>query len=192
MVSKFSHFSFETCYCNLFRIQPDRCFITFFLVVVVAKKKELHFVHSFSFSFFFVFFVILIFLESAYFSVEMQRTSIVAQKDFWAKSCQWQLHHFSTARTGTTTTKQNSNLWNKSQNLLLISYISLPRPRFSSNPPFILSRHPLKNVRLLCLTTNPSSFQFFSSSKENSLFRKGFYSDCSTKPTLKTEFIIVK
>jgi hypothetical protein len=59
--------------------------------------------------------------------VEMQRTSIVAQKDFWAKSCQWQLHHFSTARTGTTTTKQNSNLWNKSQNLLLISYISLPR-----------------------------------------------------------------
>ncbi len=56
MVSKFSHFSFETCYCNLFRIQPDRCFITFFLVVVVAKKKELHFVHSFSFSFFFVFF----------------------------------------------------------------------------------------------------------------------------------------
>lgn len=127
MVSKFSHFSFETCYCNLFRIQPDRCFITFFLVVVVAKKKELHLVHSFSFSFSFSFFVILIFLESAYFSVEMQRTSIVAQKDFWAKSCQWQLHHFSTARTGTTTTKQNSNLWNKSQNLLLISYISLPR-----------------------------------------------------------------
>ena len=32
----------------------------------------------------------------------------------------------------------------------------------------------------------------FSSSKESSLFRKGFYSDCSTKPTLKTEFILVK